>query len=64
MEPVFDLAECDLDSDFDAPVEGPTEGDTAKTQPQTEAATPIPSGKTVKAYVVKYTAYRTLVGNF
>ena len=36
-------------------------GDPAETQPPIDAADPIPPERTVKAYVVKYTPYKTFV---
>ena len=54
VEPFFDLEGSDLDSDFN----GPLEDDPAEHQSQ---VSPDVSGppRSIKAYVVKYTAYRT-----
>jgi hypothetical protein len=72
VEPFFHMEEHDLDSDYDgfyqmdeggldSNYDGPVKTP-ADTQPPVGAAAPIPA-KTVKAYVVKYTAYRTFVDN-
>jgi hypothetical protein len=72
IEPFFQMAEHDLDSDYDdfyqmdeggsdSNYDGPVKTP-ADIQPPVGAAAPTPV-KTVKAYVVKYTAYRTFVGN-
>ena len=63
VEPVFDIEEQDLDSDYDGPVEDSTEEDPASTQPPVDVAAPILPERTVKAYVIKNTAYRTFVGD-
>lgn len=63
VEPVFDMGEHDFDSDYDAPVEDPAEGDPAETKLPIDAAAPILPDRTVKAYVVKYTPYKTFVDN-
>lgn len=59
IEPSFDLQECDLDSDFDGPVE-----DDLAIEPQSQASPNVPESpqRAVKAYLVKYTAYKTLSG--
>lgn len=57
VEPFFDLEERDLDGDFDEPVEG----DPAEPQPQASAAELWLMRRPIKTYVVKHTAYRTLV---
>ena len=58
VEPFFEMAEYDLDSDYD----GPFEVNSAGIRPPVHATASIPPERTVKAYVVKYTAYRTFVG--
>ena len=60
-EPVFDIEEQDLDNDYDDPVEDSAEGDPAVTQPPVDMAVPVLPKRVIKAYVVKYTAYRTFV---
>ena len=62
-EPTFDIEEQDLDSDYDDPVEDSAEGDPAATQPPVDVVAPALSERTVKAYIVKYTAYRTFVAD-
>jgi len=57
----FDIEEQDLDNDFDDPVEDSAEGDTVITQPPVDVAAPVPPKRTVKSYIIKYTAYRTFV---
>jgi len=57
IEPFFDLEECDSDSDFDDPVEG----DPTEPQPQVSPNISELPQRSIKAYVVKYTAYKTLV---
>ena len=59
IEPSFDLEECDSDSDFDDPVEE----DPARARPKVSPDTSEPPQRSIKAYVVKYTAYKTLVDN-
>ena len=59
IEPFLDIEEGGLDSDFDDPVED----EPTRPQPHVSPTIPkLPQG-TVKTYVVKYTAYQTLVGN-
>ena len=60
VEPVFDLPEHNSDSDYDPPVED-TIKDPAEIQSPVDAVAPILPERTVKAYIVKYTAYRTFV---
>ena len=62
VEPVFDMSEHDSDSDYDVPVEDPT-GDPDEVQPPIDVAPPILPERRVKVYIVKYTAYRTFVGD-
>lgn len=59
VETTFNLGEHGFESDYDAPDEGLT-GGCSETQPP--AALMLPE-RTVKAYVVRYTAYRTFVGD-
>ena len=59
IEPFFDLEECDSDSDFDDPVEE----DPARARPKVSPDISEPPQRSIKAYVVKYTAYKTLVDN-
>ncbi|KAF9647868.1 hypothetical protein BDM02DRAFT_3116338 [Thelephora ganbajun] len=75
IEHFFDLEECDFDNDFDGPadldnpidfgdpvdLDGPTEDDPADSQPQVSPDISESLPRSIKAYVVKYTAYRTLV---
>ena len=72
VEPFFHMEEHDLDSNYDgfyqvdeggsdSNYDGPVKIP-ADTQPPVGVAAPILT-KTVKAYVVKYTAYKTFVGN-
>lgn len=58
VESFFDLEDCDLDSDFDCSVED--DGDPV--EPQAEISPEISERpqRSIKAYLVKYTAYRTL----
>jgi hypothetical protein len=56
VEPFFQMEEPDSDDDYDDPAEVP-----AEIQPPIDAAAPVLPGRTVKAYIVKYTAYRTFV---
>jgi len=58
VESFFDLEDCDLDSDFDCPVED----DPVEPQAQVSPDVSECPQKPVKAYLVKYTAYRTLGG--
>jgi len=58
-EPFSDLEDCDLGCDFDDPVEG----DSAESKPQVSPDASNPPQKSIKTYVVKYTAYRTSVGD-
>jgi hypothetical protein len=60
-EPFFQMEEHDSDIDYDGPVEAPVECGPAEVQPPIGTAAPILPERTVKAYVVKYTAYRTFV---
>jgi len=62
VEPVFDMEEHDSDGDYDAPVQDPAEGGSFETKPSIGTAVPLLPERTVKAYFVKYTAYRTFVG--
>ena len=55
IDPFFDLEECDSDSDFD----DPGEGDPAELRPRSSPDTPKLPQRSIKAYVVKYTAYKT-----
>jgi hypothetical protein len=55
-EPFFQPEEHDLDSDYDDPAEVP-----AGARPPVNMSTSILPERSVKAYVVKYTAYRTFV---
>jgi hypothetical protein len=58
VESFFDLEDSHLDSDFDCPVEdGPVE-------PQAEVSPDVSERpqRSIKAYLVKYTAYKTLGG--
>lgn len=63
VEPIFDMEECDLDCDYDAPDEDSGEINSIETQPTISTAAPLFPERTIKAYVVKYTAYRTFVGD-
>ncbi|KAF9790820.1 hypothetical protein BJ322DRAFT_412454 [Thelephora terrestris] len=56
MEPCFDLAECDLDSDFDDPVDD----DPMQPQPRASSDTLESPRRPINAYLVKFTAYKTL----
>ena len=58
VEPFFEMEENDSSDDYDGPVEVPA----GRIQQPIDAAAPVPLGKAVKAYIVKYTAYRTFVG--
>lgn len=57
-EPIFDMEEQDLDSDYDDPVDG----DPAISQLPDMIVSVLPE-RSVKAYIVKYTAYKTFVGD-
>jgi hypothetical protein len=57
MEPCFDLAECDLNSDFDDPVDD----DPMQPQPRASSDTLESPRRPINAYLVKFTAYKTLV---
>jgi len=63
VEPTIDMEECDVDSDYDPPAQDPVERNPSEVQPSIDATTPVLSERAVKAYVVKYTAYRTFVGD-
>jgi len=60
VESFFDLEDCDLDSDFDCPAEDIDD----PVEPQAEVPPDISERpqRSIKAYLVKYTAYRTLGG--
>jgi hypothetical protein len=58
IKPFFQMEEHDSDSDYDDPVETP-----ARIQPLVGAAALMLPERTVRAYIVKYTAYRTFVGD-
>ena len=60
-EPSFDIEEQDLDSDYDDPVGDSAVGDPAVTQPPVDVTASVFPKRTVKTYIVKYTAYRTFV---
>jgi hypothetical protein len=60
-EPSFQPEEHDLDSDYDDPAEVPAEGGLAGARPLINTTTSILPERSVKEYVVKYTAYRTFV---
>ena len=60
VEPFFDVAADDPDSDYDVPVGGNPV--IVRTMPPVHVTAPILPVRTVKAHVVKYTAYRTFVG--
>ena len=57
VEPTFDLGKHDFESDYDDPVE---ENPVKNRQPVDVAAPTLPE-RTVKAYIIKYTSYRTFV---
>ena len=61
LEPFFQMEDHDLDSDHDDPDEVPAEGGSAEAQLPIDTAAPMLPERTVKAYVVKHTAYRTSV---
>ena len=62
VESTFKMEEeCDSTSDYDAPAQDLVEGDTFETKQSTDSAAPLLPGRTVGAYVVKYTPYRTFV---
>ena len=52
VESFFDLEGCDLDSDYECPIEDDP------SEPQSQVSPDISEGS-IKAYLVKYTAYRT-----
>jgi len=56
VEPFFDLEECDLDGDFGDPVEGEPVDLQSQTSPDASMLQ-----RSIKTYIVKYTAHRTLV---
>jgi hypothetical protein len=58
VAPFFEMEEHNSDSDYDGPVEAP-----AKARPPIGVTASALPERAVKAYVVKYTAYRTFVGN-
>ena len=62
VEPFFDMVEHDPDNDYDAPVGNSTEGYPAEAPPPINTTAAVLPERTIKAYVVKYTAYRTFVG--
>ena len=62
VDPVFEMGEHDSDGDYYAPVQDSAEGDPLETKLSIGAAAPLLSERTVKAYVVEYTSYRTFVG--
>ena len=57
VEPFFDLEECDLDGDFGDSVEGEPTGLQSQISPDAS----MPPQKSIKTYVIKYTAYKTSV---
>lgn len=60
VDPFFDLEESDTDGDFDDPIDGDD-----PTEPRPQVSLGIPkqqSYRFVRAYVIKYTAHRTSVG--
>ena len=59
VESFFDLEDCDLDRDFDCP----GEGDPVESQAETSPDISERQQKSIKAYLVKCTAYRTLGGD-
>ena len=63
VEPFFQMEDHDLDSDHDGPDGTPSEGGSAKAQSPINTAAPMLPERTVKAYVVKYMAYRMSVNN-
>jgi len=62
VESVFEMEERDSDGDYDAPVQDLAGGDPLEIMPSIGATAPLLSERIVKAYVVKYTAFRTSVG--
>ena len=58
VESFYDLEDCDLDSDFDCPVED--DGDSVEPQAEISPDVSERPQRSIKAYLVKYTAYRTL----
>jgi hypothetical protein len=56
VEPFFEMGDNDLDSDYNDPIGAPV-----KIQAPIDAAAAILLGRTMKAYIVKYTAYRRFV---
>ena len=61
VEPFFDIKGQDFNDDYDSPVDGPADGDLAISQPPADVVTPTLPERTVKAYIVRYTAFRTFV---
>jgi len=61
VEPVFDMVEHDPDLDYDCSFGSSVGWVPTNTQPPIDVAAPMLSERTVKGYVVKYTAYRTFV---
>ena len=59
VESFFDLEDCDLDGDFDCP----GEDDPVESQAETSPDISERQQKSIKAYLVKCTAYRTLGGD-
>lgn len=57
LDTTFDVEESDLDNDYDHAEEDPTDSQTPG-----EGPSQILQERPVKAYLVKYTAYRTFVG--
>lgn len=64
LDASFDVEEDDLDNDYDFAEEYPADEDPADTQVLSETGAQEPPERTVRAYLVKYTAYRTFVCDF
>ena len=63
VDPSSEMEEHDSNSDYDAPGQDPIEGESFETKPSIDTAAPLLPERTVKAYIIKYTAYRTFVGD-
>jgi hypothetical protein len=63
VEPFFDIERQEFNDDYDNPVDDSAEGGSAISQPPADETAPTLPERTVKAYIVKYTAYRTFVGD-
>ena len=63
VEPFSDIEGQDFNDDYDSPVDDSAEGGLGISQPPADMTAQTPPERTVRVYIVRYTAYKTFVGD-